>query len=59
MYDNQTHQGINMLSYFAVLDFGDSHHFESFTVTTMTWLTVMNICVTNDQGHVPFVVVTI
>jgi len=30
MYDNQTHQGINRLSYFAVLDFGDSFPFRKF-----------------------------
>ena len=38
-----------------------SHHLESFTVTTMTWLTLTlhNICVTNDNGYVPFLVITI
>jgi len=29
-----------------------------FTVTTLTWLAVTNICVT-DHGYVPFVVITI
>jgi hypothetical protein len=35
-----------------------SHHFESFTVATMTWLTVMEYRVTNDHGYVPLVVST-
>ena len=36
-----------------------SHHFESFTVATMTWLTVIwNNCVTNDHGYVPLIVNT-
>ena len=35
-----------------------SHHFESFTVTTMTWMTLWNICVKNDHGYIPFVVST-
>jgi hypothetical protein len=31
-----------------------SHHFESFTVATMTlFLPLWNICVTNDHGYVP------
>ena len=30
-----------------------SHHFESFTVATMTWLTIQNISVTNDHGYAP------
>ena len=29
---------------------------QSFTVATMTWLTIMDICVTNDYGYVPHVV---
>ena len=37
-----------------------SHHFERFTVTTMTWLSwpLWIICVTNDHGYVPLVVNT-
>ena len=37
-----------------------SHHFERFTVTTMTWLgwPLWIICVTNDHGYVPLVVNT-
>jgi hypothetical protein len=35
-----------------------SHHFESFTVATITWLTVYNICVTHDHGYIPLVVST-
>ena len=35
-----------------------SHHFEGFTIATMTWFTLRNICVTNDHGYVPFVVNT-
>ena len=36
-----------------------SHYVECLTVPTMTWLTVMeNICLTNDNGFVPFVVIS-
>ena len=35
-----------------------SHHFGNFTVTSMTWLTVTNICVTIDHGYVQPVVST-
>ena len=31
---------------------------ESFTETTITWLTVTNICITNDHVYVPCVVST-
>jgi hypothetical protein len=36
-----------------------SHHFERFTVATMSWLTLRNICFTNDHEYVPLVVITI
>ena len=35
-----------------------SHHFESFTVASMTWWPLWNICVTNDHIYVSLVVCT-
>ena len=35
-----------------------SHHVGSFTIATMTWLTLWNISVTNGHGCVPLVVNT-
>ena len=35
-----------------------NHHFECFTVATMTWLTVMEYLCHNGHGYVPFVVNT-
>ena len=35
-----------------------SHHFERFSVSTMTWLTVTNICVANYDEYVQYVVST-
>ena len=35
-----------------------NHHYESFTFTAMTLLTVTNICVTYDHRYIPFVVIT-
>jgi hypothetical protein len=47
-------QDVQVLEYLSWI-----HHFGSFTVTTMNWLTVMvYICVTNDHGYVPLVVST-
>jgi hypothetical protein len=28
-----------------------NHHIKPFTVATMTWFTLRNICVTNDHGY--------
>ena len=36
-----------LISLFSILEI--VFHLESFTVATMTWLTVTNICVTNDH----------
>jgi hypothetical protein len=46
-----------MESIFIMLSW--SHHFEILIDTVMTWLAVRNICVIDDQGYVPFVVVAI
>ena len=35
-----------------------SHHFESFTVVTLTWLTITEYLCTNVHGYIPFVVIT-
>ena len=39
--------------------FGIVKLFESFTVATMTWFTVTEYLCPNDNGYVPFVVITI
>ena len=50
----------NILSYWTKGSYWLSwcQHFDSFTVATMTWLIVTNICVTNDHGYVLLVVST-
>ena len=45
--------------HFVQIAHSRSHHFKSFTVVNMTWVTVTNICVTNDYGYVSFVEITI
>jgi hypothetical protein len=35
-----------------------SHHFECFSVGTMAWLAITNICVAYYDGYIPFVVGT-
>jgi hypothetical protein len=35
-----------------------SHHFKCFTVATIPWLTVTDICLTSDHWYVPLVVIT-
>ena len=36
-----------------------SHQFDRFTIYIMIWLTVRNICVTDDNMYVQFVIVTV
>ena len=60
-YQNFLHKGLlltrKLLNQgFQLVKLKSSH--ESFTVATMTWLTVMEYRVTNDHGYIPIVINT-